>query len=130
MLQVLGHVEDALDQLGQVGRLAPPLADAAELQQPLVISLQRNASCWIIFRYFGIDVRLVRVAGQVVGQAGLQGLGAEGDARQRVVDLVGDAGGQEADAGQPLGADQLPAAFVDLVGEVAVHLVQPARSCR
>ena len=32
---------------------------------------------------------------------------------------MGDAGGEEADAGQPLGADQLPAALVDLLGQVA-----------
>ena len=43
-----------------------------------------------------------------------------------IVDLVGHAGRQEADAGQPFGAHQLPAAFVDLPGQVAVHVAQPA----
>src|SRR2546421_282892 len=44
----------------------------------------------------------------------------------RVVDLMGDARRQETHAGQAFGADQLPAALVDLAGEVAVHLVEPA----
>ena len=59
-----------------------------------------------------------------------QRLAAKGDAGQRVVDLVGHAGRQEADAGQALGAHQLPAAFVDLLGQVAVHARAAGRSCR
>src|SRR5262249_29958486 len=55
-----------------------------------------------------------------------QGLATEGDAGQRVVDLVGHTGGQKANAGQALGADQLTAALVDLSGQVAVHLPEPA----
>ena len=61
-----------------------------------------------------------------VGRAPLASASAaEGDRRQRVVDFVGDAGGQEADADHPFGADQLPAALVDLLRQVAIDVVQP-----
>src|SRR5207302_7770998 len=63
------------------------------------------------------------LAEQVV-EAAFEGLAAKGDAGERVVDLVGDAGGEEADAGEALGADQLPAALVDLLGEAGVHFAQ------
>ncbi len=46
--------------------------------------------------------------------------GAEGDRGQGVVDLVRHSGGQETDARQPLGPDQLPAPFLDLLLEVGV----------
>ena len=63
------------------------------------------------------------MAEQIV-QPGFQRLAAKGDAGQRIVDLVGHAGRQEADAGQPFGANQLPAALVDLTGQVAVQILQ------
>ena len=95
-----------------------------------VMFLQRNASSWIIFRYLRktscsslVGRRRMAAA---VAEPGFQGFAAKGDAGQRVVDLVGHAGGQEADAGQPFRAHQLPAALVDLPGQVAVHVVQPA----
>ena len=52
---------------------------------------------------------------------------AKRDAGQGIVDLVSDPGGQETDAGQAFGPDQLPAAFVDLLGQIAIHFAQPRR---
>ena len=50
----------------------------------------------------------------------IERLGAEGDRGQRVVDLVRDPGGQEPDARQPLGPDELAAPLLDLPLEVGV----------
>ena len=49
---------------------------------------------------------------------------AKSDAGQRVVDFVGHAGCQEADAGETFGAHQLSTAFVHLMGEIAIHIPQ------
>ena len=38
---------------------------------------------------------------------------------------MGHSGSQEAHTGQALGADQLPAAFVHLMGQIAVHVMEP-----
>ena len=59
-------------------------------------------------------------------QASFQGLGAKGDACQRIVDLMGDAGGQETDAGQTFRPHQLPAAIIHLLGQIAIHVAQAA----
>src|SRR5262249_34088693 len=110
-----------------------------------VIFLQRKASSWIMRKYlvmtsssergarnaergtfFCSALHAPRSALRVPGEACLQRLGAEVDAGQRVVDLMGDTGGQEANAGQTLRAHQLPAALVDLMRQVAVQGAQPA----
>src|SRR5262249_37618443 len=63
----------------------------------------------------------LRIAHRDVGEAAEESFGAEGDARERVIDLVSDARGEEADADQALRAHQLPAAFVDLPDKVGMR---------
>ena len=60
-------------------------------------------------------------------QPAFQGFGAEEDAGQWVVDFVGDTGCEEADRDHPLAANELPAALVDLPGQVGVDRRQPGR---
>ena len=59
-------------------------------------------------------------ATQVRLEAMVEGLGAERDRGQRVIDLVRNARGEEADPRQPFGADELTAALLDLTLQVGV----------
>jgi len=63
-------------------------------------------------------------AGQQLRHACLQRLGAEGDAGERIIDFVSNTGRKKTNTGQPFGANQLPTAFVDLLGQVAIQLVE------
>ena len=53
--------------------------------------------------------------------AAFERFGAHGDRRQRIVDLVGHAGGQKADAGQLLAADDLLGALLHLAIEIVAN---------
>ena len=114
-----------------------PLAGAAEVEQLLgdVLAAERLLldHLQVARQHLGVGRARRRPCAamrQHVLQPAFQGLGAEGDAGQRVVDLVGHAGGQEADRHQPLAADELPAALVDLPGQVGVDRRAAGRSCR
>ncbi len=124
-LQVLGNFQNSLHQFRNVGRLAAMFADPAEFEQPARDALA--AECFLLNhpQVFLDHIRLVRIAGQIVRQTRLQGLRAERDGGERIVDLVSHAGGQEADADHPFRAHQLPASFVDLMFEIAIDFVQP-----
>ncbi len=109
------HLDDALDQAGQVGPLALDVVAAREVEQPLGDALTAERLLLDHLQVVGDDpvIGMFRGTQQPV-EAMLERLGAEGDRGQRVVDLVRDPGGQEADARQPLGADELAAPLLDL----------------
>src|SRR5262249_9203691 len=130
--QMLRDVEDRLDELGQVGALALAFAATAGLQQPLGDVLAAKGLLLDHAEILGEYLDIISPLGGGpklllhLGQASFQGFGAEGNGRQRIVDLVSHASGKEADTGEALGADQLAAAFVDLLGHVAVEVAQAA----
>src|SRR5262249_47540705 len=116
-LQVLHHLDYRLNQLGQVGRLAAALAAPAEFQQPLRdrfatkrflldhlqvlgddISVRlKKEERWRIHITLSASSFSIRHSAFIAGEeATFEGLATEGDARQGVVDLVGNAGGEEA----------------------------------
>src|SRR5437879_2407416 len=84
-------------------------ADAAEFEQILrdVLAAKRLGlnHTQILLDGFAF----VRITARDVVQAALQPFGAEGDAGQGIVDLVGHAGGEKADADQSFGPHQLAA---------------------
>ena len=65
-------------------------------------------------------VRAVRVV-QEFADAAFERFGADGDRGQRVVDFVGHAGRQKADAGELLVADHLLGALLDLAVQIVAN---------
>ncbi len=134
VLQVLHHIEDTLDKPAEVGGLAAAFAAPAEFQEPLGDLLATESFLLDHFQVFADDLAVLVADGaarpgeliEQLDQSAFQGLAAKGNAGQGVVDLVGHAGGQETHSGQPFRAHQLAAALVNLPGQVAVHLAQPA----
>ena len=131
--QVAGDFQHAADEAGEVGRFALALAGAAEVEQFLgdVLTPQRFLLNHLQVARQHLGVGGADAAGRLVHrsedleQPPFQGFRAEEDARQWIVDLVGDAGGEEADRDHPLAADELPASLVDLPGQVGVDRRQP-----
>src|SRR5262249_20771837 len=130
--QVLDHVDDGLHDIAQLGGLAAALAAAAEVEQTLNDLLAAKRLFLNHLEVLGDDAAVIdadagaRIGKQIL-QTALEPLAAKRDAGERIVDFVGDAGGEEADAGQPLRAHELPAALGDFVRQLAVHLAQAAR---
>ena len=127
LAHVADHLDDPLDQAGQVGPLALDVGAAGEVEQLLGDALAAERLLLDHPQVVADDLGVGAVGGvdQERAEPVLQRLGAEGDRGQRVVDLVGDPGGEEPDARQPLGADELPAPLLDLALEVGVGHAQP-----
>ena len=76
----------------------PPVRE--KLSRPLTISEARKV-CWVIFSRTGRE--RVRRPRMLLGEH----LGVAGDDGERRVDLVGDAGGEQADGGELFGLREL-----------------------
>ena len=119
VLQAAGHQRDFFGDVDQRQRLAAFVAAACEAEQLLGGLLTPEG--------FVAD-DLEGLGGIIGGGVAVEGaealerqLGVAGDHVERVVNLVGHPSGEEPDAGEALGADQLAAFFADLGLELLVE---------
>src|SRR5688572_2723846 len=116
--QARGHqVERALEHLADVHRTALGLAAAGEVQQP---SQDARGAMGLL-----VDGLQARAHGGVGGPLATQPVGVGEDDHQRVVDLVGHAGGQLAEGGQLGGLRELRVSGLDVLDAPAQIVVEP-----
>ena len=133
LAEVADHVDHAL-RPARAGRCrAAATSPSREKSSSFsVISLQRKASFWIVAGSCATTSHVGCVSCGVASarrastscKPPFERLGAQGDRGQRVVDLVGHAGGQKADAGQLLAADDLLGPLADLAIEVVANFLE------
>ena len=113
------------------------VAEAGEIEQLFRDFLAAESLALDHLQVVGDDLLLLarqRLAGggrgEQLADAAFQRLGAHGDRGQRVVDLVGDAGRQEAHARQLLAPHHLLGALLHLAVQVVADVLESRASCR
>ena len=127
LAHVADHLDHALDQAGQVGPLALDVVAAGEVEQLLGDALAAERLLLdhpqVVADDLGVGVRRPRRASRPRRFSSAS--------EQKAIEASGlliswaTPGGEEADAGQPLGADELPAPLLDLPLEVGVGDAEP-----
>src|SRR5207302_703669 len=103
---MLHHFQYRLHNISKIGRLALPLTDPAKFQKILSNRLAAERLLLDHLQVLCDRLLLARRLSEQIHEPAFERLRTEGDTGERVIDFMGDTGGQKADTGEPLGPDQ------------------------
>jgi hypothetical protein len=128
---VLDHLDHAADEFTQLGGMSLRVTAAGEVEQLLGDLLAAEGFALNHLQVVAGDLHFFDTIGagafEQVLQAAFERLAAEGDRRERIVDFVRHAGGEESDAGELLAADDLVRPLLHLAIEVVANFAEALR---